>query len=136
MPDTMLGTKPETFFCLSNMWSSPPKYISDSVLFLAIIIKHYLSVKVSSLWGELKINLFCSNSYFIGLPALKNAYVGHCQMHKCISGLQEVAFNGKVKELINRKSQLSYFTYNTYPDGTMCIFCSFLHINTWDGSGA
>jgi hypothetical protein len=130
MPDTVL----EPNWSLSSAKAicfSLLRYNSRIRLFLPLLSRIICQFKCLASEGGLRfIYLFSSNSYFTGLPTLKNADVGHCQIHKCVSELEEIAFSGKVKELINRKSQLSYMTWNNSSDGTNCTFCSFLQANT------
>lgn len=43
--------------------------------------------------------------------------MGQCQVYKWISMLEEVAFSGRFKGIINRTAQLSWLTWNFLPHG-------------------
>lgn len=54
--------------------------------------------------------------------------MGQCQVHKWVSMLEEVAFSGKIKGIINRTAQLSWLPCFILLDGTCYSFGPFTDI--------
>ena len=51
--------------------------------------------------------------------------MSQCRVYKRVSLLEEVAFSGKFKGIINRTPQLSWLTWNFLPHGIHCGFFFF-----------